>query len=124
MTFRELETSLPNGFHDAELLKVHIDYEEHQVALDLNLDASVDKDEPERYRRGRVTFSGVVFVSLDPPVDAAMGVSTISAGSGEPMTAPRPLPDIPKDCFLCWVFVARSNSFIRLAARSVTHHWV
>jgi hypothetical protein len=123
LTFQELATSLPNGFHDAELRKVHIDYEGQQVILDLNLDASLNKNEPERYRRARVTFSGVVFVSIDPPADATMEVSMISVGSGQPMTAPSRLPDIPKDCFLCWVFVVGSNSFIRLAARSVTHQW-
>jgi hypothetical protein len=124
LTFQELTTSLPNGLHDAELLNVAIDYAGKQVIFDLNLDASLNDNEPERYRPARVTFSGVVFVSIDPPPDAAMRVSTISAGSGQPMTAPIRLPDISKDCFLCWVFVVRSNSFIRLAARTVTHEWV
>ena len=123
MTFQDLEQSLPNGFHDAELVKVHIDYEGQQAVLELNLDVNEDKNGPERYRRGRVTFSGVQFVTIDPPVDAGLEVSTISAGEGEPATAPGRLPDIPKDCFLCWVFVVQSNSFIRLAARAVTHRW-
>lgn len=124
MTFPELERTLPNGLHDAELLDVTIDHEREQVVFELNLDVSENTDEQDRYRRGRITFSGVAFVAIDPPAgEIVPGVSIIDAGTGQPATAPCALPDLPDDRFLCWLFVVRSNSFIRLAAQTVTLEW-
>jgi hypothetical protein len=124
VTFQELERTLPNGLHDAELLKIDIDNKRRQAILELNLDVSMSEDAREQYRRGRITFSGVEFVAIDPPAgENAFGVSSINAGTGQPVTAPCSVPDLPKDCFLCWLFVVRSNSFIRIAARTVTHEW-
>jgi|SoiMethySBSTD1v2_1073268.scaffolds.fasta_scaffold00388_35 hypothetical protein len=124
MTLQELERTLPNGLHDAELVKLHIDYEGLRVVLELELDVSVNLDEEERYRRGRITFSGVEFVAIDPPTDvSSMGMSMLAVGMGQPATAPCSLPKLPTECFLCWLFVDRSNSFIRLAARAVEHEW-
>jgi hypothetical protein len=125
LTLQELERSLPNGLHDAELVKVHVDYASQETVLELNLDVSKDEKEEGKYRRARLTFSGVQFVSIDAPANEnAVGVSTIDAGPGQPPTSPRPLPKIPKDCFLCWLFVVRWNSFIRIAAKTAVHQWI
>lgn len=35
MTFEQLEGSLPNGFHDAELLGLQLDYRARLVTLEL-----------------------------------------------------------------------------------------
>ena len=81
------------------------------------------------HRRARLTLNlatGLLFIVIDPPSgnEQEAGVSTIDTGGGQPATAPRPLPEIPKECFLCWLFVVRRNSFIRIAARSVSHEWI
>ena len=125
MTFQEVERILPNGLHDAELVRVDIDYEGCRAIFEVNLDVSRYPDTEEHYRRGRITFSDVAFVAIDPPaVAGALGPSMTGAGDGQPSTAPCSLPELPKDCFLCWLFVDRSNSFIRVAARAVTHEWL
>ncbi len=125
MTFDELEESLPNGLHDAELLGVQIDYSHLNSAVELNIDVGTGTSTRSTYRRGRVVFTGVRYVAIDAPAvnvsDAR--VSRINAGSGEPTTAAHPLPKCPADTFLCWLFVVDWNSFIRIAARSVALEW-
>ncbi len=71
VTYQELERMLPNGLHDAELMKVDIDYEGCRAIFEVNLDVSAREDE-ERYRRGRITFSDVAFVAIDPPAVAGV----------------------------------------------------
>jgi hypothetical protein len=67
MTFEELEHSLPNGLHDAELLAIQIDYRTQTATLELDIDISALTDTDATYRRGRVTFAGIQFLVLDPP---------------------------------------------------------
>jgi len=124
VTFQEVERILPNGLHDAELVRVDIDYEGCRAIFEVNLDVSRYPDTEDHYRRGRLIFSGIEFVVVDPPAaKRAFGVSMIDGGDGQPATSPCSLPELPQDCFLCWIFVDRANSFIRVAARTVTHQW-
>jgi hypothetical protein len=126
LTLEELERSLPNGLHDAELIGVQVDYVRQSAVLELDIDVSTDVDAGEVYRRGRLTFAGIQFFVIDAPAahENYVGVSPIDTGSGQPLTAPCQLPEIPEDCFLCWLFVVQWNSFVRIAARTVMHEWV
>lgn len=124
MTFDELADSLPNGLHDAELIALEIDYRNETASVVVNIDMGLLTEGPE-YRRGRLRFSGVQFVSIDPPCseERSSSPSRIDAGSGQPATAPCSLPDIAPDKFLCWLFVENWNGFVRIAARSVSLDW-
>ena len=129
MTLAELEKTLPNGLHDAELVGIQVDYSRRKAVLTVNVDV-LDPDDraPENddYRRARVVFSGIQFVVIDPPAvasDSYTNVSTIDTGSGQPRTAQCVLPPVWKGCFLCWIFVTESNSFVRIAARDVALEW-
>lgn len=130
MTLDELQESLPNGLHDAELVRLSVDYAKREAVVELNIDVGNPnarlEPEDESYRPARVLFSGVLFVVVDPPdvmYDYA-GVSTIDSGSGQPRTAPQKLPPVGDGAFLCWLFVSRWNSFVRIAAQSVELEWV
>ena len=130
MTLDELWRSLPNGLHDAELVRLQVDYATREAAFDLNVDISrVETDvgqHEEAYRLARVVFSGIQFIAIDTPDtdDDYIGVSLVDAGTGQPRTAPGKLPWLPDDCFLCWLFVVRWNGFVRIAARSVALEWI
>lgn len=129
MTLDELQRSLPNGLHDAELVAVRTDYLKREAIIELRIDMSAADgargQEKEVHRPARLVFSGLQFVVIDPPDarDDYLGISTIDVGPAQPSTAPRDLPPIAAGCFLCWVFVVRWNSFIRIAAQSVTLEW-
>ena len=125
MTLDELEKSLPNGLHDAELVGLQVDYARREAVLDFNVDCS-EPPESEPYRPARILFSGMQFLVIDPPADADAyeAISIVDAGSGQPSTAPCKLPLLDRECFLCWLFVSRWNGFIRIAARSVALEWL
>jgi hypothetical protein len=125
VTLEELEASLPNGLHDAELLTLQVDYARYEAVIDVNVDVGVGEAE-DLYRPARLTFSDVQFVFIDPPTAGRhdAGPSMIDTGTGQPSTAPLSVPEIPSDCFLCWIFVVNWNSFIRIAARNVAHQWL
>ena len=126
MTLEEVERLLPNGLHDAILLGVRVDYVCQTAVVDLDIDVSSVRSAEQAYRLGRLTFAGVQFVAIDPPDIGAthVGVPPIDTGMGQPATASHPLPVLPADCFLCWLFVVRWNGFVRIAARSVSHEWI
>lgn len=130
MTLAELEKSLPNGLHDAELVGLEVDYAVRKAVLSVNVDiGDSDADtspDGESYRRARIRFFGVQFVVIDPPTagDSYSRLSMIDTGSGQPRTSPCNLPPIREDCFLCWVFVTQWNSFIRISASDVALEWV
>jgi hypothetical protein len=129
MTLDELQSSLPNGLHDAELVALSTNLVKREAVIELRIDVGSMESPPgkrtEVYRPARIVFSGVEFVVIDPP-DARyeyLGVSTIDAGSGQPSTAPCDLPQLPDGSFLCWLFDVRWNSFIRIAAQDATLEW-
>jgi hypothetical protein len=129
MTLAELEQSLPNGLHDAELAGIQVNYAAKRAVLSLNVDVEGRDDEfgadTEHYRAAQVRFEGLQFFVIDPPTidESASRLPTIDTGSGDPPTSPGALPPIREGCSLCWVFVADWNSFIRISARDVILEW-
>jgi hypothetical protein len=127
VTLAELENSLPNGLHDAELVEIQVDFVHKQAVLRVNVDMSESDGATgasDPYRPARIRFAGAQFVVIDPPGAQEMpGLSLIDTGSGQPKTAPCSLPATCEGCFLCWIFVSRWNSFIRISARSVMLEW-
>jgi hypothetical protein len=70
MTLEELESSLPNGLHDAEVRRISIDYEHRKVTLELAVWVGKMEDPPDRreaYRDGRIEISGLLFMVIEPP---------------------------------------------------------
>ena len=70
MTLEELEHTLPNGLHDAEIHGIAIDYAERRVTFDLAVWVGKMEDPPERreaYKSGRIEVSGLLFIVMEPP---------------------------------------------------------
>ncbi len=70
MTLEELENSLPNGLHDAEVRKITLDYEHRQLTVDLavwvgNMDEH--RDLREAYKAAQVQISGLLFAVMEAP---------------------------------------------------------
>lgn len=128
MTLTDIENSLPNGLHDAELVAMQIDYANHIAFVDVNVDCSDPDDDTTRedYRPARLAFGGIQFVVIDPPSTSATqyrGLPFIAVGHGQPDTSPLDLPSIREGYFLCWIFVAAWSGFIRISAQDVTIEW-
>jgi hypothetical protein len=128
MTFDELLNVLPNGLHDARLVDLHVDYAQNQAVIDVTVDVSSPHGEvfDTSSRAARIRFSDVQFVVIDPPRSesgAYSGLPVIDGGTGHPASAPRDLPTVSDGRFLCWIFIERCNSFVRIAARSAALEW-
>jgi len=68
MTLKELENTLPNGLHDAEVRSIAVDYVQHKVALDLTVWVGRMEDPPERreaYKEGRIEIFVLLFLMME-----------------------------------------------------------
>jgi YD repeat-containing protein len=123
MTFEKLLQELPNGLHDAALLRLHVDWAAGTAQLDVLVEVG-RVDEGSR-KCARIVFSDLQFLAIDPPDVSQTGPGTtwIDAGPGQPSTAPLEIPPLREGFFLCWVYASGWNSFIRIAARDVALEW-
>ena len=127
MTLDEVAASLPNGFHDADIKSISIDYVAGTATFDLEVwvgDESAAKEEGrEVYRAAVLILSDLLFCVIDPPDpryeyyekkalwvdDASRGAASISTS----VTLPTPLPE---NTFVYGFFVNNWNAFIHVAA--------
>jgi hypothetical protein len=124
MTLDQINKSLPNGFHDAYLRRLCVDYREGTVTLDLDLlygDPNAEAEaEREAYRSGQVVISGLVWCVMEPALTTGghrgLDGSRIDGGPVSELKEPPPLPAVPEGAFSWWFFVDESNSFIYVAA--------
>ena len=71
MNIKEIELSLPNGLHDAFLMKLYIDYLKRKATFDLDVwmgdPSSKDKKLRETYKKGRLIVHDLIFCTIEPP---------------------------------------------------------
>jgi hypothetical protein len=122
MTLEEIEQSLPNGFHDAQIVSIALDYVRREAKFELEILLSdVEKEEADSYRAATLTFSRFVYCVIEPP-DSKYSYQVgkelwVNAGSNESNhVSSIQLPDLPEGAFTMWFFVNDWNSFIHVAA--------
>ena len=132
MTFEELDRELPNGFHDAILLSLVVDYVAGTAQLKINLLVGGPEDaDPEEYRAAILRITGVQFCSIDPPDPtyrfvpngSPLRISGDLARLDHLPELDRLMAKVPKDVSCFRFFVSQWNSFIHLAARDVQFAW-
>jgi hypothetical protein len=130
--FDNIEASLPNGFHDAELQKVVIDYMtmEVQVTLDIWIGQIDDPVLRESYRKAVLTLSGLIFwitdaPSFDYPYDLGGGISVDSGPIASLEEARKAhLPPIPEGTFGNYFYVNDWNSLMYFCAKDASLTWI
>ena len=134
MRLEQLINSLPNGFHDAQLEGINIDYTSGMATLQMQLliggpDDRTHEDH-ENYKAAKLHLSGVLyFVIGAPDPNYKYGESkalNIDAGIADEKSAPPtpiPLDQLPPDISAYWFFVSEWNSFIHLAAMDARLEW-
>jgi hypothetical protein len=135
MTLDELDQKLPNGFHDAQIFSIEIDYAAGAAKFSLGLLVGWPEDpepERERYQKAELFLTGQCFCSIDPPFPT---YSFIPDGrpiyvSGDP-AQPDHLPALrelsakfPPGTWCYRFFVHDWNGFIQIAARDARVTWV
>lgn len=132
MTFEEFDQRFPNGFSDAEIFSINIDYETRIVTLTFNLRGN-SPHSPDRdvYARAELTVRGIYYVSIDPPDRAHLfgpEREKITVDGFPEGTHDFPLfadlkPKLPAGAFCCRFFVHDWNSFIHIGAADAEFSW-
>lgn len=132
MDLKTLESRLPNGFHDAEILSISVNYAAATALIDLNLSTGTPGGtDPDEYRRGRLTIHGLHYLVCDPPETLRQGgdgeglwVTTLDADA--PGLSPGLaglIRALPRGAFCHRLYVAQWNSFIHLSAQAAELTW-
>ena len=127
MTFGEIEKKLPNGFHDAKIEHISLDYLRGTLLMKMRLligtPGGGDQDE---YGSAEMKVNGLYFCSIEPPDPTypfrpngqLLGVSGDGSGGSSPEV--RELAQsLPADASYYRFFVEQWNSFIYIAASDV-----
>ncbi len=133
MTIEDIENNLPNGFHDANLIGVNIDYVKREVTLDIEVDISSPESRSEgnmeNYRRGILTLLGLLFCVIEPPdfqyadLDNK-GLWITGSNPVRPAEIPTKFPTkLSEDAFVHFFYISNWNASIYLAAMDARFEW-
>jgi hypothetical protein len=135
VTLEELEDNLPNGFHDAEIFSLELNYAAGTAKFRMNLLVGwPDDTKPERdsYQEASLVVRGLCFCSIDPPSSTYPFLPDgkpicVSGDPAKPDTLPS-LPDLaakfPSGAWCHRFFVTDWNAFIHIAGRDAEVTWV
>jgi hypothetical protein len=130
VTLEELENSLPNGLHDAEMQRVNIDYRQRTITLDMSVfvgDVDAPNEKREAYREGTLVVSGLQFAAIEPPDGrypfASPEASRVDSCEMTKNLDPRLLQSLPEGSFVRSLFVVDWNAFVHIAGSSAEIHW-
>ena len=142
MTLDQIEQTLPNGFHDAFLCALSVDYVGRTAEMDMEVwVGSMNTDDyqgREAYRRGRLHFPGLLQFTSEVPNHEFLPEETDSLTNGLSIDmAPaesdslgregnewpdEPLPEGAFQRSFC--FTGDANSYLRVAARDAVWTWM
>jgi hypothetical protein len=124
MTLVEIENSLPNGFHDALLKKVSVDYLKREAVLEIGIDTSTPEMEECKHWTGRLTLTDLLFCAIDPPdtlpqTQTNDGLWISDTGRAEEKQFSSKMKhQMPKGAFVHYFFINEWNAFLYVAAKS------
>jgi hypothetical protein len=132
MTFEEIDQKYPNGFVDAEIGSINIDYESRTAILRLNLRRNPpDSPNNQEYEPATLIVHGFYYCSIEAPSLAHIshveksGI-TVDGFPEDPSLFP-PFEQLktafPAGAFCCRFFVHDWNSFIHIGAQKAEFVW-
>ena len=130
MTLVALSKTLPNGFHDAELNAVRLEFATNSIILDITLDVTPngDFDAGLLYRRAIITLTGVRGVIFRIPEGENQRFLGALDVSGQAVTNYQGLPDGMRSedirDLLYSFYIDDWNSSLYLAAERAELSWI
>jgi len=124
VTIDEVISGMPDGFHDAHLLNISVDYRERTLQIDLNWwtgEESEIEEVREAYREGALIVSGLQYFVVESPENRTLKdkPSDIDGFKTRDSDITRAsLPHVSSDAFRYSFFVGDWNSFIHFAGTS------
>jgi len=130
LTLEALAEGLPNGFHDAEIHSILIDYTARRVTLKLSVwlgPVDAKAGSIETYRDAELSIDGTQVVVIDPPDPrypyAKAEPLWVDLEHGSPETSIPVLDRVPPGSFRGRFFVRDWNSFISIVASTASLSW-
>jgi hypothetical protein len=131
MTFRQIEETLPNGFHDAKIEHISLDYPAGALLMNMSiLTGTPGESDQDEYGPAELKISGLYFCSMEPPDPTypfnpngkPLRVSGDSCGRGS-LEISNLVRRLPPGASCYRFFVEQWNSFIYIAASDVQIAW-
>jgi hypothetical protein len=132
VTIDEVISGTPNGFHDAYLLSISVDYRERILRINLNFCWTGDLNSEicevqEAYREGTFIVSGLQYFVIESPakgssVDEPSYIDGFKTRASDVIRAS--LPEVADDTFRYSFFVGDWNSFIHFAGALADIQWI
>jgi hypothetical protein len=126
MTLQELENTLPNGFHDAEISKLEVDYAARTARLHLALLVGLpDEPAPQRDRMAPalLELTGLLYVVTERP-DPRYPYDNPEPISATGLCDLDPPSELPPGAYGSRLFIVNWNAFMHLAARDAKLTWL
>lgn len=131
MTLEDIENSLPNGLHDAQVQRLSIDYGQRTLTAEVSVwvgDLSGPSETHEEYRPGQIEITGLIFVIMEPP-DPSYPFSnstklTIDGCDLRQHLDVELLKSLPEKSFFRSLWVGEWNAFVHVAATDARFSWV
>ena len=117
MQLTEIVNKLPNGFHDAILKKIELDFSSKEAKFYVDIDFSNTVDDELTYRSAVIMLGEVFYFScVVPMIIAEISKNGVRIGDidllSEKMKIKNKLPELPEGCQLYYMFVEDFNEFI------------
>lgn len=132
MNIDAISKTLPNGFHDSELVRIEVDYAMRQAVLTFDIDLSDIETDQGGMQRGRLTLAGLVHLYVEPPenddpiVLEEIDVQTV-VGDSSDFEELKHRPQLPKQVvdgfFRHWFYSCSDNNFIYVCYKSASFEW-
>jgi hypothetical protein len=121
VTIEELENEFPNGFHDAHLVGMAVDFPAKSLRIELDVDC--DDPDPNVYTRIKFRLTGLSLFIVEPPylrIPLSYGDTIWTSGNE---TSDKMLPGLetyrkntPAGSFFYSFFLNHWNCFVHVAA--------
>lgn len=125
MTFEELDALYPNGFDDAHIDRLILDYQNRTVEMELNVRANPpDSPNSDEYQSAVLLLRGFYYFVIEPPdadhlwyPERSIQVNGYPEDGGQFPLLEHLRSNLPSDAFCCRFYVHDWNAFIHVAAR-------
>jgi hypothetical protein len=141
MNIDDIANSLPNGFHDSEILNINLNFDCQKATILMNInlcDPDVEVEVP--FRGGCLHLSGLLLFVLEPPgpflklpgqsfahdyipSSDKLWITADSSDFSSLETYPELPEHLPEKAFKHWFFNSNNNNFIYLAAMDASFEW-
>jgi hypothetical protein len=127
MTLQELADTLPNGFHDAQVSRVELNYAEAEAKIHLMLWTSGDYvpgvSNSEEYRPAMLILTGLQYFVIAPPNYGSYRTRGLTVDMGDDAEPPLDSKLLDPSAFQNWFFVSEWNSLLQVSATDAALIW-